>query len=949
MHIRILSKFSLLVFLFSLFASIQVYGAFQKSLNDHREYLAFELENRMRVLVISDPETDDAAASLAIQIGGGDDPENRAGMAHYLEHMLFLGTEKYPELDSYRTFIEQNGGATNAYTAIDLTNYNFSIDPDSLKPALDRFAQFFVAPLFPAEQVSRERGVVHAEFEMRTQRDVVRNWAAMRHAYNPKHPSSKFVTGTEKTLEGDVRPDLIEFFNENYSANLMNLVVLGREPVNELQKWVVEIFSEIKDSDADVLEITEPLFADGSLPALLKVRTLKNNPSLTLTFPVPDLEPYWRESPDGYISNLLGHEGKGSLLSELKAEGWADGLYVSPGNPGINSYTMTVKISLTESGHQNWENVTAYVFQYIREIRVRGIDEWRFNEQKILSEIGFRFSEVDDARNFVTTLAAVLHKYPPNEILSALYLVSQYDPNLITTILAEMTPENTLAVLPSSTTETDKLTPYLGVEYSLDKLPDQTIELWHTDLADSSNWLPTANEFLPQNLNLKTTDEVSKPERIIAKPGFELWHQMDTSFDVPRASFFISVRSPVTKTNVKNSVLLSLFEAAINDQLNEFAYPAALAGLDYSLYGHSRGFTIRISGFDDKQSVLLGEIISIVKSPTFDRSKFELHRDQLIRDIENSRRDSAYRRAISEFYSIIVEPSWTEEQELQALTQVEFEDLVNFSSKLIEEVDVVVLSHGNVLRDEAIAMGELVESNLLNPERVATVRKSDVIDLPDHGPFIRQIGIENNDSAIAIYLQGPDRSLRERAYFALLAQIIQTPFFSDLRSVQQLGYVVFSANVPVGQVPGTMFVIQSPDVPPEKMEVAVVEFLDQFHSWLVDLSSSEFEAYRAGLIGQILEKDPTLNDRSYRYWTAIDQKDYEFNQQQELASILETMERKAFEDFVYDLLIKRGDSRLVVLGYGNNHGMPVELLQTEGVHIADRESFKRGQELFPPL
>ena len=155
-------------------------------------------------------------------------------------------------------------------------------------------------------------------------------------------------------------------------------------------------------------------------------------------------------------------------------------------------------------------------------------------------------------------------------------------------------------------------------------------------------------------------------------------------------------------------------------------------------------------------------------------------------------------------------------------------------------------------------MGELVKSNLLYPERVATVRKSAVVDLPDHGPFIRQIGIENNDSAIAVYLQGTDRSLRERAYFALLAQIIQTPFFSDLRSVQQLGYVVFSANVPVEQVPGTMFVIQSPDVPPEKMEIAVVEFLDQFHSWLTDLSSSEFEAYRAGLIGQILEKDPNL-------------------------------------------------------------------------------------------
>ena len=233
----------------------------------------------------------------------------------------------------------------------------------------------------------------------------------------------------------------------------------------------------------------------------------------------------------------------------------------------------------------------------------------------------------------------------------------------------------------------------------------------------------------------------------------------------------------MTKTNVKNSVLLSLFEAAINDQLNEFAYPAALAGLDYSLYGHSRGFTIRISGFDDKQSVLLGEIISIVKSPTFDQSKFELHRNQLIRKIENSRRDSAYRRAISEFYSIIVEPSWTEEQELQALAQVEFEDLVNYSSKLIEEVELVVLSHGNVLREEAITMGELVKSNLLYPERVATVRKSAVVDLPDHGLSFVRLEIENNDSAIAVYLQGTDRSLRERAILLSWRKSFRLRFF----------------------------------------------------------------------------------------------------------------------------------------------------------------------------
>ena len=76
-----------------------------------------------------------------------EDPEMHQGLAHYLEHMLFLGTEKYPEAGNNSLF-SNRGGYTNAYTAGDHTNYHFEIDPEHLDGALDRFAQFFTAPLF---------------------------------------------------------------------------------------------------------------------------------------------------------------------------------------------------------------------------------------------------------------------------------------------------------------------------------------------------------------------------------------------------------------------------------------------------------------------------------------------------------------------------------------------------------------------------------------------------------------------------------------------------------------------------------------------------------------------------------------------------------------------------------------------------------------------------------
>ena len=190
--------FRVLSLLLGLFLSVAVAAEFQKSPNDHREYRAFQLDNQLQVLVISDPETSQAAVSLAVRIGAGDDPPDRAGLAHYLEHMMFLGTEKYPELDSYRRYIDQNGGSSNAFTAIDLTNYNFRIDANNLQPALDQFAQFFIAPLFPEQQIDRERAVVHAEYEMRTQRDSGATLVSDATSLQSKSPSIPICVGHQR-------------------------------------------------------------------------------------------------------------------------------------------------------------------------------------------------------------------------------------------------------------------------------------------------------------------------------------------------------------------------------------------------------------------------------------------------------------------------------------------------------------------------------------------------------------------------------------------------------------------------------------------------------------------------------------------------------------------------------------------------------------------------------
>ena len=96
-------------------------GAFDDGLEqspmDDNEYRHLTLENGLKVMLISNATADRAAASLDVNIGSLQDPVSRPGLAHFLEHMLFLGTKTYPEAGEYQKFIGQHGGSHNAFTA----------------------------------------------------------------------------------------------------------------------------------------------------------------------------------------------------------------------------------------------------------------------------------------------------------------------------------------------------------------------------------------------------------------------------------------------------------------------------------------------------------------------------------------------------------------------------------------------------------------------------------------------------------------------------------------------------------------------------------------------------------------------------------------------------------------------------------------------------------------
>jgi insulysin len=196
------------------------------SKSDTRKYKTLTLKNQLQVLLIHDPEADKSAAALDVNIGCAMDPPPLYGMAHFCEHMLFMGTTKYPDEEEYSTYIKDKGGMNNAYTSLTNTNFHFDCSNEGLEGALDRFAQFFICPTFGESQAEREMNAVNSEYNMSLQSDDWRFFMLLQTLSHKDSKLHRFICGNLETLQQKgIREALLAFHKEWYSSNIMKLCI----------------------------------------------------------------------------------------------------------------------------------------------------------------------------------------------------------------------------------------------------------------------------------------------------------------------------------------------------------------------------------------------------------------------------------------------------------------------------------------------------------------------------------------------------------------------------------------------------------------------------------------------------------------------------------------------------------------------------------------------------
>lgn len=864
----------------------------KRSSSDERAYRYLKLSNGIKVLLISDPDTDKAAASLNVNVGSFQNPLERDGLAHFLEHMLFLGTDKYPQAGAYQLFISEHGGRHNAYTSMEDTNYFFGIDAEYLFAALDRFSRFFVAPLFDEAYVDRERNAVDSEFRLKLKDDSRREWEVFGEQVSPTHPLSRFSVGNLETLadreDHSAREDLLAFYKKYYSAERMTLVVLGRETLEQLEEEVRSRFSAVPNNadsktmdsglakaDLAKADLVKPdlikkdtvLTLQKPLPLELDIQPIKDQRTLSIVFPMPGVAKHWRTKPSVYWGHVLGDESEGSLIALLKKAGLANGLSAGLVFDTSQGAMFVIEMDLTPAGVSQKSQVLDSVFAWLNLAREQGLARWRFDELAKLQQTNFQFIEEYAPESYVHQLSPALRHYPPEEVLRGPFWLSEFDKQILADFVGRLRPDNAVVMLVApEVKKTTRTSIRYGAPYLITPVDTETRSRWAVSVVKKLSLAP-ANPYIAKSYPLSDKGGASnEPVKLDSKMEATVWHYTDQQFGSPRGIFEARIASPEVHA-CANAARTDLYLAIVRDTLRTKTYQANLAGLGFSLYRWNNGIGITVNGYVERQQVLLDQVLNTMANPQWQAQSFVRLRDKLVRDWRNSRKEWPVKQLFAQL-GPLVKGACDAIVLADALETVTIEDLQLFYKTIYKKGHARFYAGGVLSIEQALAMADATVSKLKVGENGDVALFEKVVQLPEK-LTTGSVHVDHADHSVLLYIQGDEDTLGERANMAIINTILEAPFYTTMRTEKQLGYVVGTNIMHMNRVPGVGLYIQSPHSSVQQLEQYINEFLIGFEETLTSLNEVDLQRFKSALLANIEEKPHNVLEQAARHQESL--------------------------------------------------------------------------------
>ncbi|ETO32182.1 hypothetical protein RFI_04936 [Reticulomyxa filosa] len=767
----------------------------------------------------------------------------------------------------------------------------------------------------------------------------------------------------------------------------MKLAIIGQENLDELTKYAEGMFADIKDNERKTPVYSKEVFDSNTFPVLLKVTPVKEKRELTIAWPMESCEQYFLERPHSLLAFCLGDEGPGlGYATELTAgmdyntpqfSLFRVGVALTP--EGLANWERVVEIiyryiaKMNEVTEERWQGY----WEERKKVKKMGFEfkskEAPYNYATNLAQSAYLFPP----DHLLECMSGLYFKCDTVPLPFFFKKKKKTDNCMIQLVAKELEPE------------CKEREQWYGTLYQKVKLTSEQLGSWKHLRSNKDDGLlhtPPPNPYIADDFSLycettcpqqdKDKDKKGKDEKwlgpipqvVVTNDQLKLWFKMDQYFKQPKLGVKFKIFSPVAGDTCANRMKSSLLFTCFHNVMSEYTYVFTEAGLSSNVdFDGVSGINVEFFGYNQKLPVLVDTVLS--KLTHFNLTKVWNKSSVKFKAFEKQKRsnkwlcliiifcyvnqlfvwlyvccyvNSSNKRHCFFFFLLLLShrnpQGFSLEEMEEEVNKITYEDLMAHYRQLFAQVFVEGLVYGNAEAKQATdTYSHLIDKHLLKnktpkiypPKDILAARKGS-LKVPANG-YTHALRFENfnsddNNNAIGNDYFFAIDTPKDWAVLKLMAHMTSVPCFDQLRTKEQLGYLVWSFSDIARGLMSFRVTIQSVVADPIKLDERVELFLQDFRKQLAATNKDTFESNKEGVVNDLLEKTKGVGQQFGEYWNELENWRYQFERRENVAQEIKKLTLENILEFYDEYILgsKGTRSKLSVQCFGKDFKIPEE-------------------------
>jgi insulysin len=859
--------------------------------NETRIFEPYILDNGIKTILVEDTLIDKTIVCVAVNTGSLANPKDYQGLAHFLEHMLFLGSKKYKEENYYEKIVKKFGGSSNAYTDHYQTVYYFSAFNNGIKDIMDVFSRFFIDPLFNPDAVNREINAVNNEHLKNINSDGWRQYQIMKNISRKDGQYNTFPTGSLESLKtSGLREKMIEFWKKYYVTKNMNITIVSNLHTQEIKKLLSDTFANIPEKDVPEFILDRPIY--DTFDVTYQMIPIADTKYLNFYWEIPNSYEYRVNKLFMVFSDVIASYSKNSLVNHLKVKGFIEGLHVYyQEEEGI----FGLKFNLTKLGCDNLEYITGTLKYSIENI-------FNNNWRKILKyyqkvyQLNFDNKSKLDSLHLALKLSVQMFYHPIENAYAGEHLMMKIESNPVEKLKPFFHKSFKIFVSKKDMISKPLIDKHYKTKYGLiDNIDSNPIPFLHQITIDNP-FLDAKPEVI-RNLDCKKLPTLIK-ERT--------WYGGCSDFGeaIIECSFILS--SNKFFENSKNYLLTMLLDKCLSFYLYQELYNIHMVNYNMSIIPKLSQNCVLIEYVCPNDPIKFNQFINLtihlMRNPNIPEQIVKTKIENIKDELKNIYKLNPWEYSSYHFHKISQNNDYNLEQLIKTVETINVHDVNLFINDFLNDCAVTSFFYGN------LESHQIPQIDFLNKLSYYPLNNLPTIKFPND-IIMNHPNKEEKKNCVSFYFYLGNFVPLKWLHAFMVYLILERKFYSELRTKKQLGYLVSMKLSNKGDNYYIQQKIQSNKKCPE-----ICNAINTFNQSIIDIINKvNLDNYKISTKNYLKEKEDSISKVFSKNFHEILTRKYLFNRKKMILQYLDNVTKESLLQFVKKFILENENKSIFQL------------------------------------